>query len=425
MFSIPYSKKKNYLSGMDWVANSLDEINKKEIKLGNHSAVVLVLKKELDVELFTQRLKCLDDNHVLKGKLSRDLNLAPYWKVNLKKKPRIKISTERTDNVFKLYCDFINEAFGSEDSYLEFKICFQEDKSYVCMKFDHRILDARGAEMVLNYLNGTCIESFHYNREPYLRNWKDNFLAGRTIVRFLIGLNSSLVTNSLAIKKQGSQKNIFSQITFNKEESKKIIDDANEKAGYLMIMPYLLAKSTQAFDKCFFANKSKEAKYIVSVNADRRPKKEDLKSLFFNHFSFCYFGIDTKALFCETIYEELKKELYLQIKDKIAEAFELASRLARILPLCVMAKVMKDQVKKNKISFSFSYVGQSGYQDDSFMDNTIQDVFHLPIVPIYPGIGIYFTKFKDKIQLVLSANQSIVTEKELCLLTQKIKDNLI
>jgi hypothetical protein len=78
-----------------------------------------------------------------------------------------------------------------------------------------------------------------------------------------------------------------------------------------------------------------------------------------------------------------------------------------------------------KISFSFSYVGQSGYQDDSFMDNTIQDVFHLPIVPIYPGIGIYFTKFKDKIQLVLSANQSIVTEKELCLLTQKIKDNLI
>lgn len=437
MPSLPYSSKKRYLTGIDWVITALDNINKTKTSIGNHSLVVLDLEGSLSPSLFESRVQLFfKDNSVLKGSLKRDkLNLAPYWKIDSDREFKYSftnkefVANQSLDDVLQVFSEFANTEFTSKHEYISFLLYELPGKTYLGLKFDHKILDARGAEALLDYLNQYSDDDaydFNYPQEPYLRDWHKKFNAGKVINRFLRSMDTGQKRNSLSLSHEciGPYNQIVE--VFNPDETKYILESANKKAGYLMTLPYLLARTLQAVDMEVFADENKKSMYLIPVNMDRRGRTVKRENVFFNQLSFFYFSLDKELLADEQeTFKSLRLQWYDQMKNKIPEAFELANRLSRILPLKKLSNIMLKQFIKHPAAFSFSYVGEEGYSKDDFMGLKIHDIYHMPIVPVYPGFGIFFTKFRGSLKLVISALDSQMPKKSIESLTKNIKQRLL
>jgi hypothetical protein len=53
-------------------------------------------------------------------------------------------------------------------------------------------------------------------------------------------------------------------------------------------------------------------------------------------------------------------------------------------------------------SCCFSYIGESGYQHPTFLGVPVRNLFHMPRVPVPPGIGLFFTQFRGRLNVVLT-----------------------
>lgn len=96
----------------------------------------------------------------------------------------------------------------------------------------------------------------------------------------------------------------------------------------------------------------------------------------------------------------------------------------RIVPLNVLSVFMKRRMKKNPCSFSFSYVGNQGFGLDQVKGHAVVNLYHVPIVPIKPGVGIFFTRFNDKLNMIVSSFDNTLSEKEGQYLKEKIISGL-
>jgi hypothetical protein len=76
------SKRKRYLSGPDWVINTLDSMMKNSTCAGNMSQLVLLLDAPLAVETVRIELnRFVTQFPVLEGSVARDWILTPYWRI--------------------------------------------------------------------------------------------------------------------------------------------------------------------------------------------------------------------------------------------------------------------------------------------------------------------------------------------------------
>ena len=53
-------------------------------------------------------------------------------------------------------------------------------------------------------------------------------------------------------------------------------------------------------------------------------------------------------------------------------------------------------------SFAFSSVNKRGYPASRFMDADVANLFHMPLVPVPPGIGLFVNEFGSVMNVVLS-----------------------
>ena len=70
------------------------------------------------------------------------------------------------------------------------------------------------------------------------------------------------------------------------------------------------------------------------------------------------------------------------------------------------------RMKKNQISLSFSYIAQQAFNLKTVNDHEVLNLFHMPIVPYNPGIGVFFTRFNKKLNMVISNFDSKFNLKE-------------
>ena len=80
MAALPYSKKRYYLSGIDWMIGLLNSYMCSTTVAGNHSTLIIDLEKPVTEEDLRFRIDTVYSAlPILSGRNSRDLiNLAPY-----------------------------------------------------------------------------------------------------------------------------------------------------------------------------------------------------------------------------------------------------------------------------------------------------------------------------------------------------------
>lgn len=439
MVSIPFSDNKSYLTGIDWLIHTFNYMTKQAAGTGFRSQVVLELDGSPDENEFRN---CLDNFirkfPVVNGRMSRGYNLAPYWKIPPPQHIRpcslnVYWRNNKAD-AFKLLEESANAPFKSDRDHIAFHLIYSGGKkSYVTMAFDHRLFDARGAETFLSMLQlewkkeGMGRPQASSLAQPHhLNKWLEKFKFGKQVNRTLFQAAENGPPRVLPICTASNKLSFkYKVIPFDEVQTAAIVDKAYDTAGYLLLMPYALSISIKALHNIFTSRSINNGDYIIPVSIDMRSQEKVQNEVFFNHVSFFLFRIQPyEAENFPLLLESIKQQMYDQVKSGLPNAFKQASLLMRIVPLSILNHLMRLYFKGEIASFCFSYVGDSTYTVPEFIGEKVRNIFHMPHVPIPPGLGVFFHKSLGKLHFVLSYADGILTDDEANRIVRDVKSRL-
>lgn len=415
---------RRYLTGMDWMVRALDHASKRETGVGNVSQVVLELAGQVDEAALRERVRnFIAVTPVLGGVTRRAWHLAPYWsvpKVAAAENSHLRvvdIPVEGGANaVFDELSRLVNEPFAHARHHVAFSLITQGSKSFVAMRFDHRVLDARGAEMLLMAIHRFTGEGVTVSGTPaHLDHWVRKFTAGKAVNRAFLSLRGeqpSAALPPLPRSTEAVRPAEYRFLNYAPQASQRIADLADDRAGFLMMTPYLLGCATQAFNTVF-EKKNRPGDYVVSVNVDGRPAAGADDQVFFNHVSFLFFKFlrqDAEEL--SRLWKTAGEQLLENARHKRSADFAEMSLLMRILPVSILNRLMRKLCHGAEASFAFSYIAESGYEDTVFMELPVENVHHMPRVPPAPGVGLFFTSFQGRLNVVLSCLSGLLSPAE-------------
>ncbi|MBU3950174.1 MAG: hypothetical protein KJ826_18400 [Proteobacteria bacterium] len=423
MLSLPFSKTKRYLTGIDWIIHVLNYMTKKETGADFMSQIVIEVSGAVNVGELFNRLNAFIKNYpVLCGYASRDINLAPYWKIPPANKIDVLLDSSNVENdtsfetIIKHLEKKINTAFKNKRYHLAFHLINAGDKSFIAMRFDHLIFDAANAEAFLDLFQKQWKEEtpFDYKFAPepaHLSLWMEKFMAGQRVNRAFLKIADNVAPRVLPLPavKNGFR---FKILSFDKKDADTIFENAFNEAGYLMLMPYALAASVYCLHKMFTDRLISSGDYVIPVSINMKKQEKENKQ-FFNNVSFFIFKIEADiAGNFSAIINSIKKQMYDQVKADFPGDLCKASMLMRIAPLSVLGRLMKIYLKGQVASFSFSYLGEAVYTSYDFMGNNILNLFHMPRVPVPPGIGIFFQRSNERMNVILSYLDGMLKNEE-------------
>jgi len=430
------SKRKRYLSGSDWVLNTLDYMMKAVTSSGNVCQIVLTLNSPLpEQHLRTALNHFVRQFPVLRGKVARDFKLTPYWKIPAAMESDVRLDVsiipENSSPGF-LFSEMVrhaNSPFPDGDEYIDFHLFSSGERCTLAMRFDHRLFDARGAESFLNLFQKSLDDSslsgdISFTSSAELTDWKSKFLSGRIVNRAVIAL-SKFIPRSLPVPPLSGNGFRSRLLTFDKEETAAIFENAYREAGYLMESPFFLASITLAMHELCASRPNPDGScYLMPVTVDLRPGKEPLQELFFNHVSYLFYQVPVEhCADMKGVVTLLKQQMYDQVKSGFPKALAAASLLTRIVPLSILGKMLYVPMKGKMATFAFSHLGKSAYQSNEFMGSQVENIFHMPRVPVPPGIGFFSTLYDGRLNLIISWLDGIISDEEAATLEASIRRN--
>jgi hypothetical protein len=435
---LPSSKTKRYLTGMDWVIGALNNISRRSSGRTNDSQIVLELDGPFDDGRFRSAIADFVRLFpVLGGVIARDWNLAPYWKMPRPGyAPSVPVETETVpeSDLFQALARSANTDLPRKRQHLAFHVFhIGERRHFVAMHFDHRLFDARGAENFLELFHrwyrgedcGARIAQITLIEPAHLSKWKRKFDAGKLLGQALRGFMATtpvLFPRPSPLKGRGSK---FALVEFGEQESQAITDRAYRDAGFLMFMPYALAAVVQALDAVRKRNGVSGQDYTVSVSVDLRTPDTAATKLFFNHVSFMFFRIPVAvAGNRQQTIEAVRSQMYEQIKIKLPQAIAESSMLMRILPLSVLSRLMLRPLRGEFASLGFACVGKGGYASPEFMEARAANLFHMPLVPVPPGLGFVVNQFGSRINVVLSHMDGMFSDEDVRAIQDDVRRGL-
>jgi hypothetical protein len=416
--SLNKKSSRYYLNGIDWVMAALNRLNEKQTGVGNHSQLVLVIDGYLDNISLADKLSTLLSTSVfLKGKTKRAWHLAPYWFIEQQiffpeDMSFFQLQSKDNKELDKLIHKLAQTPFKNKKTLLAFDLIHFSQRSYLIMKFDHKMFDARGAEALLQHIFDKQDPTKNYTlpvQGPQLNLWKSRFLSGQVINRFLRKIYYKNI--KIASFKQTNDQNptlpeqcthSFFQTTLSKNQTNLIDADTIKKAGYLMNGIYILSYVTKAFD-ALFKTHNNTGNMLIPINVDIRETKFSKNKIFFNNVSFMLFNADRNLSVTEYI-NKLKIQFIDQVKNKIPYHFTNAALLLRILPLKILSSFMAFRMKKNSLSFSFSYISEQAFFLNQIENHDVINLYHIPLVPVSLGVGVFFTRFNNKLNMIISCS---------------------
>ena len=436
MIALPYSRDKRYLTGIDWIVHVLNYMTIKETGAGFMSQIVIEVSGNVNTLEIENSLNAFIKKHtVVNGYFSRDINLAPYWKIPPVKKPGISLDTvtvkegESFDVILKNLENGINTLFKNKREHIAFHVLTGCGRSYIAMTFDHLLFDARNAEAFLNMFqkdwegredsgNMTITEPAH------LSMWMDKFKAGQRVNRAFIKIAGKAPPRVFPLP-SGKNGFKFKLLSFGTKETEAIAENAFNEAGYLMLMPYALAASVCALHGIFKGRGISSGDYVIPVSIDTRKQEEITKQMFFNHVSFFIFKAEASVVSdFQALLKSIKEQMYTQVRSDLPGDICKASLLMRIAPASLLGRLLKIYFKGEIASFCFSYVGRTAYTYPYFMGNKITNIFHMPRTPVPPGIGIFFQQSNEKLNVILSYLDGMLSADEEEIILTSLKSRL-
>ena len=418
-FSLPYRHDRAYLTGMDWILGALDYGTRRRMGLGGFSQAILDLDGDLTPEKLRPHLDAVSNRFpIIHGRVARDwMNLAPYWKVSQSAPAppiplaMIDLPENEPDAGERFLDDHINHPFESDSHHLRLLLIrLGGRRSRLGMVFDHRLVDAFGAEALLRLMEldrqGRLFEfapRINQTSPALLDNWKHRIVMGRTLNQYMYRLNQRSVC-ALKMPPEGVRgrfRFVHEQLTA--EQTADFNRRAVEEAGIPMTLPSAAARALAAIKKMIPNPPLPGQDWMLFTSAAGRLPGQEWEKLFFNQFSMVSFAIEAQSDHSiSEIVLNLRNQIFEQMKQQIPQAMQDAGALARICPHIIGSRVMRLLCDGRFCSLYFACVRDSGYPDATFMELPITNLYHKPLVFAPPGMSICMTVFGGRFNLVIS-----------------------
>lgn len=437
MVSIPFSKKKHYLTGIDWVVRGFDYMNKRATGAGNMFQIVLELEGILSADQVRDSLdRIIGKFPVVFGRTRRDYNLAPYWKMpSGAQKSALRLNVHHPKNeedVSEILERGVNSPFVGKREHVVFHLICSGGRSYFAATFDHALFDARGAEAFLRIFQQEWEKegSSGWESPPLeparLSEWSGKFEAGRRVNRAFLHLGEGTPPRVLPVAAALDEPGFrFRVVSFSEQQSQEIMEKADSEAGYFMLMPYTLALTAQILHGIFVRRGMDAGDYIIPVTVDTRAPRRTVEDVFFNHVSFLLFRIGAREVDdLPALLESIKRQMYDQVKAGLAQDVCEASLLLRILPLPILSYLMRVYFKGEVASFCYSLVGATGEELTHFMGQRVRRRYHMARVPVSPGLGVFFQQCQGGLNAYVTYAEGLLGEDEVKTIVEGLESRL-
>ncbi len=428
-----------YLNGIDWVITGLGRSLHRTTGCGNWSQLVLELDGKLDFEAFRSAVQRYASAFpVLHGRAVRGWQLAPVWKMPVHRQPAY-VPVERHIFPDDVSLNIIIEqlgrcvavAPGTPGRYIGFNVFYTAQKTFLAFRFDHRLFDARGAELfiqgLLRYFSDGTAEppplSYVSPEKPQLRPWVKKFVSGRHVVRMLHHQRHTAAPFHLDAGLPADSYFRFTLIPLSKPESDELTSRAYEQAGYLMLTPWLAARMTDALGKVLEAPGRSLGGYVIPCSADLRA--DSAEKMFFNHVAFICLCRPAGEGTAEEWPQRFARQFFEQVRMDMPRHFENAWKLARITPAALFGKLLGGSLKSFAGTFSMASVGDGLSVIQSVAGLSVKNAFHMPLVPPAPGLGFFANTFAGRLNFCLTSYSRLLSDEEHTELAELLKRELL
>ncbi|OGV43613.1 MAG: hypothetical protein A2X48_16520 [Lentisphaerae bacterium GWF2_49_21] len=418
------SRRKHYLNGIDWVAAALNYQCRLTPARGNNFLIVLELGTPFS-SAKTKRLQdaCNDLPPLLNGRIRRAWHLAPYWQSG--PGPEVLFSecpAEDNSGVVPILQEFANEPLPNSTG-IEIKLISCKGSGYLIFKFSHLLFDGRGAELFLRAIDEghSDLMAMHPGLpHPELNNWTKQFQAGKIVHRKRLAILEKYKIAALPSGHLTAMPARFRIIQLDSASSADIQKKSEREAGPFMFGIYLASIVCLCFDH-FLNLRSSKGDMLLPMSVDLRGFGVPSNTVFFNQWSFSPLIAerDEHRELADWIVK-LKMQMMSNAAEKIPQSLRTASLLSRILPLPIMSLFAKNIFGQTAGSIMFSFVSGSSLPP-AFIGTPLLNMYHLPLMPPHPGIGVFFNSFENRINAVISYRKGILSEDEIDEFTHSIE----
>lgn len=412
---IPGSPGTRYLTGMDWVIGALDHQNRRNIGCSNASQIVIELEGPVSTPDFESAIRAYVQLFpVLGGRVARDWNIAPCWRM-ARAGSRIPVTVESAPLHGRDPLDAatagINTAFAERRQRVAFRLFHGDaDRHFLAMRFDHLVFDAHGAERFLDLfeqwrtgrVSSDTLAALRLTEPVHLSDWQRKFDAGRPFVRKLRELSRCPIAVLPRPASPSGRGFRFHMLAFDAAQTQAIVARADQEAGYLLFSVYVLAVAMQSLAPAFPDGARAAGELLVSASVDARLPDAGLDRMFFNHLSFLLFREPlARAADRAALMASVRTQMYEQARDRFPQNLAEASMLMRILPRRVLGRLMLLPMHGELASFGFACPGRGGFAQPVFLGARVVNLFHMPLIPSPPALGIVVNRFRDRMNVVL------------------------
>lgn len=441
-FSLPYSRKKRYLTGIDWVVGAMDHDARNAGGSGAISQAVLTLQGNIDAEQLLASIEKVSQRFpLIHGRVARDwVNLAPYWK-HPKHAPahalKLQTLTLNDDDHAKAHDALVahaNAPLAGKHQHLRFLLIHQgQAVSHLGMVFDHRLLDAFGAEAFLRLIDLASQDKLEdvasqvqLTQAAQLDDWANRFKSGKVLTALFHEMKHRTVA-ALAMPAKGHKRQVkFLHEQLTAEQSDAFSKIAGEEIRVPIILPAAAARAMDAMRQTFPQFPLQGEHLLLFTSVTQRTPGREIESLFFNPFAFLGFWADVKpALSLRELANSFRDQLFEYMKKNVPAAMLHASALGRIFPLSLVSKISKDIGGGRLCSLYFACLRETGFPQATFMNHPVLNLFHTPLAFCPPGVNLCMTWHNHHFNLVLAYVESTMTDEQATHMLATFKDSLL
>ena len=303
------------------------------------------------------------------------------------------------------------------------------------LSWNHALMDARGAELMLQHLNGDgvakgtpTIENLINPKQGNgsLAGWWRNVNLARGSVAWLNKSGSEPLFSLLpAACRAGPRQNQFRFLSFSEQETARMDARCQRLNAGFRRSHFYLAASIRSLHAVATRRGNKDGAYLIPVPHDMRRRGAN-GPIFSNHLSILFYRIEPRqADSLSEIIGELSRQMTDQIRTRFPDCCMAALDMFKPLPLGFYVHHLGKPTRGKFASFCFSDSGETCAGISEMMGGRIQEVIHQ--VPTWrpPGLTVVFWTFSGRPCAQLSWVDDCLSVAEVDLLEQGLRSALL
>ena len=425
--------EKVYLSGADCFHLVLDKHAKKNGAGGNVMRKVFYFDHTLSFEKISSILKSssviywLCNIKLVPGKFFK----LPYWKYtnsgNEVLLPEHHCAVENEIPKSILDRDITIDAVRFIEADL---VYYPSGSCAFILSWNHILLDAKGTTLLFDHLNSIAEnkpqKTDHFF--PAAEKWEGivTYIRNMYEVKRFVQTSSRPLVSSVASanSKSNDGRSHYNLIRFNADETKTIQENAFKAGSRFGPTLYFIACCSHVIN---FISKQRNVSGDIwlPVPYDGRLKGAT-GPLISNCVSFLFYRIPQNELgsIQQTI-KSLSSQMMAQVKDDIPRKYSMFLNMMRYVPLWLYYFLISRTGKGVFASYLYTSTGDHFNELKTLFGEPLRDISMIPALTFPPGLTFVFLSNNDKLNINIAYSPDIISNNELHLIEQKIKEILL